>query len=327
MIDLKELLKAGVHFGHKSSRWSPKMRPFIWGAKNKTHLINVAKTAFLLERATSYLKNAAAEGKSFLWVGTKKPAQDIIRKDATMVKMPFVVHRWIGGTLTNFDQVKKAITRYLHLKDVLKKTPSYLKKELSMIQKEIARLEKNIGGIVDLDFPPAAIILVDAKKETSAVREATHAGIPIIAMVDTNTDPSGIAFVIPSNDDSPKSIECVLNYIASQISDGQKIYEEKKKELAKEKLEKEKQEREKRALFRNKPAVTKPVEKEPAIHSKEVKKAEAPKEKVAHKPEVKAAEPKKAEAKVEAKKEEKTKTEKKVVKAAPKETKSEKAEK
>jgi small subunit ribosomal protein S2 len=335
MIDLKELLKAGVHFGHKSSRWSPKMRPFIWGSKNKTHLINVAKTAFLLEKASSYLKNSAAEGKTFLWVGTKKPAQDIIRKSATSINMPFVVHRWIGGTLTNFDQVKKAITRYLHLKDVLKKTPSYLKKELSMIQKEIVRLEKNIGGIVDLTFPPAAIILVDAKKETSAIREANHSGIPVIAMVDTNTDPSGVTFVIPSNDDSPKSIDCVLAYIAAQIHDGQKIYEEKKKEIVKEKLEKEKQEREKRALFRSKPAPAKPAPTT-APAKEEI---EEPKEKVAPKveeakqevkPEIKVAAKKvevKVEAKTEVKKEEKIKTEKKVVKTASKETKAAKTEK
>lgn len=231
MIELKDLLKAGVHFGHKSSRWSPKMRPFIWGSKNKIHLINVAKTAFLMNRAGNYLKDLAANGKSVLWVGTKKAARPIVNDIATSLKMPFVINRWIGGTLTNFQQVKKAITRLLHLEDVLKKPSSlYKKKELSMIQKEIGRLEKNIGGIINLDFPPAAIIIVDAKKEHSTIKEAMVAGIPIIAMVDTNTDPEGINFVIPANDDSPRSIEFVTQYLATCLQDGKKVYEDSKKE-------------------------------------------------------------------------------------------------
>ena len=230
-MDLKDLLKAGVHFGHKSSRWAPQMRPFIWGSKNKIHLIDISKTAFLLERAGKFLKNITSNGKSILWIGTKKPAQSIIQQTATSLKMPFVINRWIGGTLTNFDQVKKAITRLLHLQDVIKKNAShYKKKEISMIQKEIARLEKNIGGIIDLDFPPAAIILVDAKKEQAVVREAKNANIPIIAMVDTNTNPKFINFVIPSNDDSPRSIAFIIEYLGNCAQDGKKIYDETKKE-------------------------------------------------------------------------------------------------
>ncbi|MBD3231888.1 30S ribosomal protein S2 [Candidatus Dependentiae bacterium] len=231
MIDLKDMLKAGIHFGHKSSRWSPKMRPFIWGEKNKIHLINVAKTAFLMERVGKYLNNLAADGKSVLWVGTKKPAQSIIKQASIETKMPFVINRWIGGTLTNFNQIKKAITRLLHLRDILKKPSAlYKKKELSMIQKEVERLEKNIGGIIDLDFPPAAVIVVDAKKENSAVKEAISANIPVVAMVDTNTDPTGINFIIPANDDSPRSIEFVIHYLSSCIQDGKKLYNETKKE-------------------------------------------------------------------------------------------------
>jgi len=229
MIDLKEMLKAGIHFGHKTSRWSPAMSPYIWGARNKIHLIDVSKTAFLLERTGKYLKELAKDGGTFLWIGTKKPAQKAILKVATELKMPYVVHRWVGGTLSNYEQIKKAITKLLYLKDVVSKpNKQYKKKEISMLQKEVARLEKNIGGILDLTYPPAALILVDAKKEHSAIHEALTLKIPTVAIVDTNTNPEGINFVIPANDDSPRSIEFILEYLASNISEGQKEFVSKK---------------------------------------------------------------------------------------------------
>lgn len=229
-LDLQSMLKAGMHFGHKTSRWSPKMRPFIWGAKNKIHLIDISKTALLLERTGSVLKDLASQGGQFLFVGTKKPAQSLIKNTATSLAMPYVINRWVGGTLSNFDQVKKAITRLLHLRDVMKKPSAlYKKKELAMIQKDIARLEKNIGGILDLTYPPAAVIVVDAKKERSAVKEASRLGIPVIAMVDTNTDPDGITLVIPSNDDSPKAIAFVLNYLEENIKAGIELHAQNKK--------------------------------------------------------------------------------------------------
>jgi len=229
MIELKQLLEAGVHFGHKTSRWHPKMRPFIWGAKNKVHLIDISKTAFLLERAGKTLKELASEGGVFLFVGTKKASQDIIQRTAMNLDMPYVVHRWVGGTLSNYDQVRKAITRLLHLRDVVKKsTAHYKKKEIVMLQKEIARLEKNVGGILNLEYPPAGVVIVDAKKEQAAVKEASRLGIPVIALVDTNTDPEGVSMVIPANDDSPKSISFVVNYLETCIKDGKKLFEEKK---------------------------------------------------------------------------------------------------
>ncbi len=307
MIDLKELLKAGVHFGHKSSRWSPRMHPFIWGSKNKIHLINIAKTAFLLEKASKYLKDLATQGKSILWIGTKKPAQAIIKKTTDTLKMPFVINRWIGGTLTNFDQVKKAITRFIYLQEVLKKTPSHFKKEISMIQKEIARLEKNIGGIIDLDFPPAAIVLIDAKKEHSAVREAMNTRIPVIAMVDTNTDPEGINFIIPSNDDSPRSIACIINYMTSYVQEGQKIYNENKKEEELKKVEAA-------VITKKEPAVKiKPVpKKEENTVIKEEKKATPVKTKSAS-PKKTESETKTIEKKTEVKTKESTPTKSKTV--------------
>lgn len=231
MIDFKDLIKAGVYFGHKRSFWHPKMKPFIWGTKNRVHLIDVSKTALLLEHAGKQLKELSSTGKSILWVGTKKPARKSIEKISKSLGMPYVINRWIGGTLSNYSQIKKAITKLLHLQDVLKKSSSYYtKKELVMLQKDIARLERNIGGIIDLVFPPAAIVIVDAKREHSAIKEAAVMNIPVIAIVDTNTDPSNINIVIPANDDSPGSIEFIIEYLGKCTAEGKKIADEKKNE-------------------------------------------------------------------------------------------------
>ena len=235
MIDLKKMLEAGVHFGHKTSRWAPKMCPFIWGAKNKVHLIDVSKTALLLERAGNFLQEVSSKGGQCLFVGTKKAAQGIILRAAANTGMPYVIHRWVGGTLSNYDQVKKAVTRLLHMRDVVKKgLTQYKKKEISMIQKEIARLEKNVGGIIDFNYPPEALIVVDAKKEASAVKEASYLGIPVIALVDTNTDPEGVSIVIPGNDDSPKAISFIVDYLEQRVKAGvdQFIAEKAKRALA-----------------------------------------------------------------------------------------------
>jgi len=231
MVDFKDLLKAGVHFGHKASFGNPKMFPYIWGSKNKIHLIDISKTAFLLDHTAKKLKDIASNGGQILWIGTKKPAQEIIRKTAEDLKMPYAINRWLGGSLSNHGQIKKAITKYLHLKDIVKKTDTYYtKKEKVMLQKEAERLEKNIGGIVNLDFPPAAIVVVDAKKEHSAVKEARLVGIPVIALVDTNTDPSMVDYVVPGNDDSPKSIKFIIEYLHKFAAEGKKLAKAKKAE-------------------------------------------------------------------------------------------------
>lgn len=264
-IDLKQLLEVGIHFGHKTSRWSPQMRPFIWGSRNKVHLIDISKTAFLLERAGAFAKSLAAEGGEILFVGTKKPAQALVKQAALNLGMSYVVHRWIGGTLSNFEQVKKAITRLLHFQDVIKKNHgNYKKKELVTMQKEVERLEKNIGGIIHLGYPPAAIIVVDGKKEHAVIKEASRLGIPIIGLIDTNTDPKGVTHVIPGNDDSPKSIEFVLNYLETEIKAGRSQFEQKKQEQRAQSLAKQTQ-----AI----PLATKPAAAAPAA-SKAAKPAE-----------------------------------------------------
>lgn len=221
MIKLKDLVEAGVHFGHRTSKWHPKMAPYVWGAQNKIHLIDVSKTAFLLDRAGKFLTQTAASGKSILFVGTKKAAQEIIVKHATELKMPSVSHRWIGGTLSNFEQVKKAVTRLLHLRDICNNPlDRYTKKEQSVLQKERERLEKNVGGIVSLKTLPGALVVVDALKEQAAIREAVSMRIPVICLIDTNSDPAGIDYIVPGNDDSPKAISVIVAEFAAAVAAG-----------------------------------------------------------------------------------------------------------
>jgi small subunit ribosomal protein S2 len=223
MIDFRELVKAGVHFGHQASRWVPKMSPYIWGVKNKVHLIDVSKTAYQLEKAAQFLQEVTFEGKQILWVGTKKPARQIIQDVATKLNMPYVNHRWVGGTLNNYSQVKKSVTRLLHYEDVLAKSEKhahYTKKEVSEIKKSIDRLTTIVGGIRTLGWPVGAVVLVDVNKEQSALKEAVKAGVPVVALVDTNADPSLVDYVIPGNDDAPRSISMILGYLQQAVEKG-----------------------------------------------------------------------------------------------------------
>ncbi|MCA9769818.1 30S ribosomal protein S2 [Candidatus Dependentiae bacterium] len=231
MIDFKSLVKAGCHFGHQKSRGCPKMAPYIWGHRNGIHLIDISKTAQLLEQSAQFLKQVTAEGKAVLWVGTKKPAQDIIFSVAQDLDMPYVNHRWIGGTLSNWAQVKKSITKLLHLQDVIAKVEKskekedsqqflYTKKELNVIQKMIERLKKNVGGITGLRWPIGAVIIVDVRKESSALKEAVRMGIPVVALVDTNCDPTLVDYVIPGNDDVPRSIKLIIDYLHESVKVG-----------------------------------------------------------------------------------------------------------
>jgi small subunit ribosomal protein S2 len=223
MIDFQKLVKAGVHFGHQTSRWNPKMAPFIWGFKNKVHLIDVSKTAYQLEKAAEFLKKVTSEGKTVLWVGSKKPAQEVIERVGKETGMPYVKNRWIGGTLSNFGQVKKAVTKLLHYEDILNKTeqfPHYTKKEFNVFKKTAERLEKSVGGIRTLKWPVGAIVLVDVSKEFSALKEANVMGIPVVALVDTNCDPSLVDFVIPGNDDAVPPIDLILQELADAVNRG-----------------------------------------------------------------------------------------------------------
>lgn len=230
MMDLKKLIEAGVHFGHKRSRWHPKMAPYIWGFRSNIHLIDVSKTAQQLNRAANFLQSVAANGKTILWVGTKKVVRPLVAEVGKRLTDPYVNHRWIGGTLTNFSQVKKSITKLMHLEDVVKKSDSsmFTKKELVSLQKLVDRLSENVGPIRSISWPIGAIVVVDAKKEQTALKEAQTMGIPVVGIVDTNTDPSLVSYVIPANDDAARSVHVLLDALAVAVEKGKKESEEKK---------------------------------------------------------------------------------------------------
>lgn len=234
MIELKKLITVGAHFGHQTSRWCPKMERYIWGQKNNVHLIDVSKTAQEMEKASQFLKDVAAQGKNILWIGTKKAAQDIIRSIATDLNMPYVTHRWVGGTLSNYTQVKKSVTKLLHYEDIINKAdkfPHYTKKELNVFGKVVDRLKKNVGGIKNLSWPLGAIVVVDVTKERSAIKEAATMGIPVVAIVDTNGDPSNVDYVIPANDDAPRVIKLVMEYLANSAAQGKELAKQKSVEI------------------------------------------------------------------------------------------------
>lgn len=239
MIELKKLIEEGIHFGHKTSRWHPKMAPYIWGSRSNIHLIDVSKTARQLQKAAEFLESVAQEGKTILWVGTKKVAQPVVTEIAERLGYPYVTHRWIGGTLTNFSQVKKSITKLLHLEDVVKKADHsmFTKKELVSLQKLVDRLAKNVGSIRAISWPIGAVVVVDAKKEQTALREAREMGIPVVGIVDTNTDPSLVDYVIPANDDLQRGIQLLLDQLAQAIEKGQAKAAEKPAEVKQEATE------------------------------------------------------------------------------------------
>lgn len=232
-VDFRELVKAGVHFGHQKSRRFPKMASYIWGEKNRVSIINVAQTAKHLQKAADFLKDVAAKNQTILWVGTKKPAQQVVFDMATKLDSPYVNHRWVGGTLSNASQVKKSVTKMLHFEDIIarsEKYPNFTKKELNVIQKMVTRLQKSVGGIRKLNWPLGAIVMVDVEKEASALQEAVVMGIPVVALVDTNCDPSLVDFVIPANDDSERSIRFLLEHLADAVQQGREAAVKNRKE-------------------------------------------------------------------------------------------------
>lgn len=223
-VDMKELLEAGAHFGHKTSRWHPKMAPYIHSKRNGIHIIDLSKTAEAAQKAMSFLSDTAASGKQVLLVGTKKQAVDIIKEAAEATNMPFVTERWLGGMLTNWNTIGG---RVKHLKDLESRMASgelanrYSKLEVQRFQEEIDELNRIYGGIKDLNGKPGALFIVDIINEANAVKEATRMGIPIVAIVDSNADPTLITYPIPANDDAIKTIALITNYARQAIEEGQ----------------------------------------------------------------------------------------------------------
>jgi len=217
VISMKQLLEAGVHFGHQTRRWNPKMAPYIFTERNGIYIIDLQKTVKKLEEAYFFARDIVAEGKSILFVGTKKQAQEAIKEEAERVGMYYVNARWLGGMLTNFKTMRRRIDRLNQLKrmeadgtfDLL------LKKEVIKLQAEIAKLEKYLGGVKEMDKLPGALFIVDPRKERNAIAEARKLGIPIIAIVDTNCDPEEVDYVIPGNDDAIRAIKLISETIAN----------------------------------------------------------------------------------------------------------------
>ncbi|REE83207.1 small subunit ribosomal protein S2 [Lutibacter oceani] len=221
-IEVKELLDAGVHFGHLTRKWDPNMAPYIYGERNGVHIIDLYKTAAKIEEASEALKKIASSGRKILFVATKKQAKEIIADKSKSINMPYITERWPGGMLTNFITIRKAVKKMSSI-DRMKQDGSFdalSKREKLQINRQREKLEKNLGSITDMTRLPGAIFVVDVKKEHIAVAEAKKLNIPIFAMIDTNSDPRGIDYVVPANDDASKSINKVLGYITDSIAEG-----------------------------------------------------------------------------------------------------------
>lgn len=221
-ISLRDLLEAGVHFGHQTGRWNPKMKPYIYGAKDGIHVIDLQKTAKGLIDASRFATATVQSGRPVLFVGTKRAARDIVVEEAKRAGMPYVSHRWLGGTLTNWVTVKKSIEKLLKLEHARDEGRFELltKKEALELTREIAKMDRDLGGIKHLKGLPSAIFIIDPKKEHIAIQEAASLGIPVIGLCDTNCDPTGISYVIPGNDDAIKSVRLFTGAVADACIEG-----------------------------------------------------------------------------------------------------------
>jgi small subunit ribosomal protein S2 len=225
---MKLLLEAGVHFGHQTNKWNPKMKPYIFGARNGIYIIDLQQTVGMFQAAYDFVVNVVAEGRDVLFIGTKKQSQEAVKEEAERCGMPFVNQRWLGGMLTNFNTISKRIERLNALQkmfadDSIKAFP---KKEIMKLQKEMNKLDKVLGGIKLIKRVPGGLFVVDPKRESIAVKEARKLRIPIVAIVDTNCDPDDIDYVIPGNDDAIRAIKLFASKIADAVVDGKKRFEE-----------------------------------------------------------------------------------------------------
>jgi small subunit ribosomal protein S2 len=221
-VQMRDLLDAGVHFGHQVRRWNPKMRPFIYGERNGIHIIDLQKTQRLFKNALNFVENTVAEGGHILFVATKKQAQEIIVQQAQRASMFHIHHRWLGGMMTNWQTVRSSIIKLKHIEKMANDGTydNITKKEVALKERLRLKLERSLGGIKNMPNLPSAIFVIDAKKEFTAIAEANRLGIPVIAVTDTNSDPTGIDWIIPGNDDSLKAIELYSSLICDAVIAG-----------------------------------------------------------------------------------------------------------
>lgn len=229
MPDIRDLLKAGAHFGHQKQKWNPKMAPYIFTERNNIHIIDLQKTVELVEDAKKFVKSIGMNGDTIFLVGTKRQAQEVIKEEAEKAEIPYVNYRWLGGMLTNYATINQSVKKLQKFEDVLtsEKRKLYKKKELSDMEKKKAKLERNLMGISKMDKMPSAVFIVDPVKEHLAVHEAKILGIPVIAITDTNADPTLIDFVIPANDDGMRCISIITSDIVASYLEGLDIYKQK----------------------------------------------------------------------------------------------------
>ncbi|MBS1544914.1 MAG: 30S ribosomal protein S2 [Bacteroidetes bacterium] len=241
-LTTQDLMEAGVHFGHLTRKWNPRMAEYIFMENNGIHIIDLNKTMKCLEEATFAIKNIVRSGRKIMFVATKKQAKDIIVEEATRLNMPYVTERWLGGMLTNFATIRKSLKKLAQIEKLMKDEAfaNLAKRERLMVSREKAKLEKLLGGIADLNRLPAALFVIDVKREHIAVKEAQKLNIPVFAMVDTNSDPSDIDFPIPANDDAFKSINIVTRYIGKSVEEALMERKKDKEDAGMKKEEEEK---------------------------------------------------------------------------------------
>jgi len=222
-VSVKDMLQAGVHFGHQTRRWNPKMKSFIYGPRNGIYIINLDITKRLFDKACNFITEEIKRGGTILFVGTKRQAQEIIKEEAKRCGMYYVDHRWLGGMLTNFQTIKNSIDRLKSIESMQAdgSINRFPKKEILIMEKERVKLERNVGGIKDMRNLPSVLFVIDPRKEDIAVSEAVKLGLPVVAITDTNCDPDGIDFIIPGNDDAIRSIRLISHHIAEAVLAGQ----------------------------------------------------------------------------------------------------------
>ncbi len=230
-----ELLEAGVHFGHQTQRWNPKMKPYIYGARNGIYVIDLRKTTDLLDEAYAVVRDFAARGKNVLFVGTKKQAADVVAEEAKRAGAYYINRRWLGGMLTNFETIRSRVNKLRELEDFIasghvEKLP---KKEIAQINRQVSKLSKTLGGIKEMRGLPDVIFIVDQQKELIAIKEANKLNIPVICLADTNANPEGIDYIIPGNDDAIRSIKLIVSRLADAVLEGKQLKENKANTTAK----------------------------------------------------------------------------------------------
>jgi len=227
-IQMKELLEAGVHFGHQTRRWNPKMKPYIFGKRNGIHIVDLQKTLHHFEDAADFIRDLATNGRNVLFVGTKRQAQDAIREEAERCGMFFMNHRWLGGTMTNFKTIRKSIQKFKEIEKTLSNEDSHLtKKEVIRLERQRRKMDRAFGGIKDMEDLPDALFVVDTVHEHIAIKEANRLGIPVVAVVDTNSDPEEVDFPIPGNDDAIRAIRLFTSRIADNVLEGLNLADER----------------------------------------------------------------------------------------------------